>query len=240
MKKAELNNNMKIEQYLADLSEEYKVLLFNALLEESPSVDELSVSELLRLDSEIKRPLLPAYRRYQRRRRRLLFIGFTYVLVGLFCFVFYLLYKQFRFSTFDKDSIISLVCSVTVLLGLAISVLSFFIPQRIKEEMSMPNTKHINESSALLEYEIISKWRAVEGLVSDFSMNSNVVTASSAISFLKQNGMIDASEQETLKKLLKLRNEIVHTKKRSVSINEAQDLLKESDKIINKLKMVLQ
>lgn len=240
MNRDDFKNNTRIDQYLAVLSDEYKDLLFNALLEQSPSVDELSVSELLRLDSEVKKPLLPAYRRYQRRRKKLLFIGLLYILIGLFSFVFYLLYKQVVISSLDKDSIISLVSSAIALLGLAISFSSFAFPLITKKEISKSGAKRATESSAMIEYEIISKWRDIEGLASDFSMTANVMTPSSAITFLRQNGMIDVSEQETLKKLLRLRNEVVHTKKDSISFDEAENLLKETDKIINKLKMVLQ
>ena len=51
-----LSQNDKIEKYLDELADEYKVLLYNALVSRTKPLDDLSVSELLRLDNEIKKP----------------------------------------------------------------------------------------------------------------------------------------------------------------------------------------
>ena len=47
----------KIEKYVNELGEEYKDLLFEALLKKSDSLSELSVSELLRIDNDVKKYL---------------------------------------------------------------------------------------------------------------------------------------------------------------------------------------
>ena len=59
-------NNEKIQKYLDELSNEYKELLFVALLERSKSIDDISISDLLRIDNEIKKPLLTGYQKQQR------------------------------------------------------------------------------------------------------------------------------------------------------------------------------
>ena len=56
-------NNDKIERYLDELSDEYKILLYKALISRTKSLDDLSVSELLRLDNEIKKPLFEDYQK---------------------------------------------------------------------------------------------------------------------------------------------------------------------------------
>ncbi len=240
MREEEFSKNDKIEKYLEELSVEYKTLLFKALIEQSPSVDDLSVSELLRLDSEIKKPLLSDYRHYTRKRKMVFLVGLSYFLIGLLGFLFYLLYKQIMSASFDKDSMIALLCSLMSFVGLITCGYSFFVPRVIKHEKSTFNKKQASESTALLEYEIISKWRDVEGLVSDFSVSSQVRTATSAINYLKQNGMIDATEQDTLKKLLRLRNEVVHSGNKPISVDDAKNLLKQTDQVLDKLKTVLQ
>ena len=48
-------NDDKIEKYVNELGEEYKDLLFEALLKKSDSLSELSVSELLRIDNDVKK-----------------------------------------------------------------------------------------------------------------------------------------------------------------------------------------
>ena len=59
-------NREKIEKYLDELSEEYKTLLFNALVEQSGSVEDLNVSDLLRLDNDVKKRLRLDYIKYQK------------------------------------------------------------------------------------------------------------------------------------------------------------------------------
>ena len=80
-------NNEKIERYLDELADEYKELLFNALISRTKDLDNLSVSELLRLDNEIKKPLFENYQRQQRRRKMLQIAGLTYMLLGGLIFV---------------------------------------------------------------------------------------------------------------------------------------------------------
>lgn len=48
------DNEEKIERYLDDLADEYKKLLLKRLLEVSGTIENLSISELLRIDNEIK------------------------------------------------------------------------------------------------------------------------------------------------------------------------------------------
>ena len=81
-------NNDKIEKYLDELADEYKVLLYKALISRTKSLDDLSVSELLRLDNEIKKPLFEDYQRKQRRRRTLLIAGLTYMVMGVVLYLF--------------------------------------------------------------------------------------------------------------------------------------------------------
>ena len=100
--------NDKIERYLDELSAEYKQLLFESLIERSSSVENLSVSDLLRLDNEVKKPLLANYRRYMRKRKMLATIGVTYVLMGVFAFLIYHVYRQVSHSFFNEEGLVSL------------------------------------------------------------------------------------------------------------------------------------
>ena len=85
-------NNEKIEKYLDELADEYKVLLYKALISHTKSLDDLSVSVLLRLDNEVKKPLFEDYQRMQRRRRMLLTIGLTYMVMGAVLYLFAKIY----------------------------------------------------------------------------------------------------------------------------------------------------
>ena len=76
-------NNEKIQKYLDELSEEYKELLFKALLERSKSIDDISASDLLRLDSEIKKPLIENNQRQKKKRTTLLLSGLLYIFLSI-------------------------------------------------------------------------------------------------------------------------------------------------------------
>ena len=119
-------NNKKIEKYLDELADEYKTLLFNALISRSDNLDELSVSELLRIDNEIKKPLIENYQRQQKRRKMLLMYGVAYILVGFIMFILYYSLKSNIF--FNSDGIILLVSLVVSMVGLVITVFSFVAP----------------------------------------------------------------------------------------------------------------
>ena len=81
-----LPKNDKIEKYLDELADEYKVLLYNALVSRTKPLDDLSVSELLRLDNEIKKPLFEDYQKKQHRRQLFLIAGLIYMFTGVFLY----------------------------------------------------------------------------------------------------------------------------------------------------------
>lgn len=101
------HNNEKIQKYLIELADEYKELLFNALVERSESLDDFSISELLRLDNEIKRPLIANYHRQKRRRKMFLTCGLVYTFLGLFLMLMYYMIKSDLFHS--TDGVVNLI-----------------------------------------------------------------------------------------------------------------------------------
>lgn len=83
-----LPKNDKIEKYLDELADEYKVLLYNALVSRTKPLDDLSVSELLRLDNEIKKPLFEDYQKKQHRRQIILDSRINIYVYGRFSLFF--------------------------------------------------------------------------------------------------------------------------------------------------------
>lgn len=229
-------NNEKIEKYLNELSDEYKELLFKALVARSKSLDNLSVSELLRLDAEIKKPLLEDYQRQQKRRKMLLLMGITYMFLGLFMFVlFQMINSDFMYNS---NSIFLMMSVVIGFVGAIVSVLSFALPTiRTSSTRNMVNDKR--ETSTLLEYEAIAKWRELEGIANDISIASDVKTPRSIIEFLSENQFIDSDEYTILKDFLKMRNNIVHSTDSIYSETEIKDLVSKIDKIIDKIKKIV-
>lgn len=228
--------NEKIEKYLNELSDEYKELLFRALVSRSKSLDNLSVSELLRLDAEIKKPLLEDYQRQQRRRKMLLVSGLTYMFLGLFLFVvFQMINSDFMYNS---NSIFLMMSVVIGCVGVIVSILSFALPtMRTSSSKLIVNDKM--DTSALVEYEAITKWRELEGVVNDISISSDVKTPRSIIEFLSENQFIDSEEYSTLKDFLKMRNNVVHSMDSNYSENEIRDMVSKIDKIIEKIKKIV-
>lgn len=231
-----LPNNEKIEKYLDELADEYKTLLFKALVSRSKSVDDLSVSELLRLDNEIKKPLLEDYQKQQRRRRMLLTMGLTYMFLGFLTFImFEIINGNFHYEMRNMGSLMSIIIGFV---GLFTCILSFAMPT-----LSLSPNKHINgekgQTMALLEYEVVTKWRELEGLVNDISINTNVKTPRSIIEFLADNHFVDENEYKLLKNFLKMRNDIVHSMGSEYSSDEINKLIDKIDKIIEKIKKIV-
>lgn len=228
-------NNEKIEKYLDELANEYKELLYKALvIRSNPSFD-LSVSELLRLDSEIKKPLHEDYQKQQRLRRILMTIGLTYMFLGLGIFVFFTVFvSDFQYNRGNIVSFWSVILSVV---GLFIAIYS-----RVSQSLSIFPQKHSEEQegySAFLEYKIAAKWRELEGIVNDISISENVKTSRSIIEFLLKNQFIDEREYHILKDFLKMRNNIVHSGSNKYSSNELSEMLDNIEKILEKIKKIV-
>jgi len=225
-------NDEKLEKYLDELADEYKKLLFSALISRSKTLDDLSVSELLRLDNEIKKPLFQDYYRLQRRRRLFFSYGLIYVLLGFLGYIFSeMITGDFLYS---RERMIALVSVVVGLVGLVICVYSFVSPTL--GIFSKTNTNGQRNYIALLEYEVVAKWRELEGLVSDIGLSESKKAPRSIIDFLLENHLIDKNEYGTLKEFLKMRNNVVHSTENRYSANEIKEMIDNVDKIIEKIK----
>ncbi len=228
-------NNKKIEKYLDELADEYKTLLFNALISRSDNLDELSVSELLRIDNEIKKPLIENYQRQQKRRKMLLMYGVAYILVGFIMFILYYSRKSNIF--FNSDGIILLVSLVVSMVGLVITVFSFVAPVS-KHSFSNRSFASQEDNKKILEYDVITKWRELEGIVNDLAENSNISMPRSIIEYLGECKLIDEEEMLAMKRFLKIRNNIVHSTSDKYSVDEIKESSVKLSQIIDKLKKI--
>lgn len=227
-------NNEKIEKYLNELADEYKKLLYRALvIRSNPSFD-LSISELLRLDSEIKKPLYEDYQKQRRRRRMLLTIGLTYMFLGLGIFIFFIVFvSDFKYNI-EIVPLLSLILSV---FGLFTTIYSY-----VSQSLSIFPQEHDEKQEghyAFLEYEIVAKWRELEGIVNDISINENITTPRSIIDFLLKNQFIDGREYHLLKDFLKMRNNVVHAGSNDYSLKELNEMLENIEKILEKVKKIV-
>ena len=229
-------NNEKIQKYLDELSEEYKELLFKALLERSKSIEDISITELLRLDNEIKKPLIENYQKQQKRRKMFFVYGLMYMFFGIIMLLMYYTIKSDIFH--GTDGIVLLISIVVSVVGLFISAFSFVMPMS-KANTSIQKISTQTEATKLLSFEVITKWRELEGIVSDLAENNSTPTPRSVIEYLSSNNFIDKSEYIILKDFLKMRNNIVHSSNIDISTDEIKTAINNVDQIIAKLKKIL-
>lgn len=224
-------NDEKIEKYLNELSNEYKTLLYKALISRSKPLDEPSVSELLRLDNEIKKPLFEDYQKQKRYRHMLSTIGLTYIFMGAVCYFLYIFITN---EHYDRGTAIILMSGVVSIIGM-VMVLYSFTAQNIKI-FPQKDIKSTEESSAILKYEVVNKWRELEGMVNDISLNTCASTPRSSLDYLLENHFIDEEEYNILKVFLKIRNSIVHSNDNLYSESDIKETIDKVNKIIDKIK----
>lgn len=230
-----LSSNEKIDKYLDELAEEYKDLLLKALLSRSKvGIDDLSTSELLRLDAEIKKPLFEEYRIQRKRQRVLLVAGLTYMLVALIALVMAELIDRGGYS--NPNNIFFVIGITMGFLGITISASA--VVSHKAEKPNKPSDKEELPKNTLvtLKYQVIIKWREVEGLVNDMSADDSIKTPRSAINFLSSSHIITKVEAEKLKKFLKTRNAIIHSPEETYTAEELSAKLKQIDSVVDKIR----
>lgn len=227
----------KIEKCLDELADEYKELLFSALVSKSNSRDKLSVSDLIKIDGEVKRPLFKEYKTQIKRQKAILTIGILYMFLAIVIFLGFLFDESFdSMITINKDflTVMSITFSV---LGCIMSVLSYLFSLLAKKAVLIKNrTQKVNIE--LLEYIVVIKWRELEGVVNDICSGQTVKTAKSVITFLKDNQLIDQDEYVQLKNFLRLRNNIVHSDESNYTAEEIEKAINNIEVIINKCKKI--
>ena len=227
-------NQEKIEKYLDELSDEYRTLLFNALIAQSSSPEDLNISDLLRLDNDVKKHLRPEYKKYEKKRKVLFIGGFSYMLLGIFIFLCFEI-SNMNYHSADPMSLVSLLLGF---MGFIFCVLSFALPASTFSSKSRNANKN-EELMSLLKYEAIAKWRDIEGLVNDLAVGERVYSPMSAIAYLSKSNLIDKEEQNMLRSLLKLRNEIAHSSDFTYSYDDVRKILNDAESVLVKLKKVL-
>lgn len=226
------DNEEKIERYLDDLADEYKELLLKRLLEVSGTIENLSVSDLLRIDNEIKKPLLADYRRQQRRKRVILMAGMLYAIIGIMLLTMLEMVDSLRYDG------MTLVALVITFLGLLMSLMSEMLPSS-KYFSGKHEAINTEDDRALWEYSVVKTWRELEGIAADIYMDSKSTTTSSILSKFSQDNYINKEEAETLREFLKMRNNIVHDTDNNYKLQDIKDMLKGVQNIINNLKKAI-
>jgi len=222
--------NKKIRDMVDELGEEYKNLLIEKALSarQEYDVDQINLSTLIKLDEIAKESLLSNERNNRRNRMlsMLSIVGVIYTLFGLILLIYYQFGDSLRLDPMSKISFLS------IFLGLFTSLISILMK-------SIPFSSHyeIKDTSKYFNYKIINTWKQIEGLLVQLTPAEENMSLSSMIANLMDIKLISSSDASTIKKMLNLRNQVVHSDniEKSYSTSEIQALLRDSHSIIKKL-----
>lgn len=223
-------DNQKINDMLDELGEEYKNLLIEKALSqhEEYDVDQINLSTLIRLDEKAKESLLANERNDRRNRMLSIFsiIGLIYTLFGLILLFYYQFGGSYRFDPMTRISFL------TIIMGLFTSLLSILMK-------SIPYSSHYRSknTSEYFNYKIINTWKQIEGLLVQLTPVEENMSLSKMISNLMDLKLLSSSDASTIKKILSLRNQVVHSNdiEKKYTTSEIQVLLRDSYNIIKKL-----
>lgn len=214
----------KIEIFLDALSEEYKTLLLEELIEESDSIDTLSISKLVSIDADIKRYVKK--KRESKKYRRLQLMGMLYLCLGLFLIFMSEIFANFRdLQYLAPEGLIQIMALVLCLVGTMASISPILF-------RSKKNSKSSNDQKKLIEYEVITAWRELEAICTDLSLKSKTVSNKSVIQLLSQEQLVNEDEERDLIAFLKMRNAIIHSSNNKPTDVEMRECIKKVNKII--------
>ena len=120
-------------------------------------------------------------------------------------------------------------------MGMIVSFLSLVMKSVLNNSPSKKN------NSTLLLYETINKWKEIEALIYQLNPDSEKMSLRTMINNLLQNKIISQEDNDTILKLLKTRNKIVHaTTEITLSQDELRELINNSNGVIKRLKKIIE
>lgn len=215
-----------------ELGEEYKDLLIEHILDDlgENDADVINTSDLIRLDVTTKSNLRigRGLRRKYRVFTMISLMGLLYSLIGVFLLIW---------SQIGRDSSYELKLSyILVFLGLSISIMALLM----RTLVNYRPFKDRGIDRSISSYEIINKWKEMEGLIHELTPSEEDLSLDSMIQYLKKNDVLTDADVEIVYKLLEIRNRIVHSsdEKYNVSQIEYKPFLLQADEVIKKLKRI--
>jgi len=227
------SNDEKIKKYLDELACEYKELLYKKLIEDNKGLDELRISELLYLDSEIKKPLTRNRNSFIKFLYKSALIGVLYIIIGFVWFLY--------INVDSKLGVREFMPLLIIFMGVLLLILSLFVYKIRLNKNEFTRTKEVilEKDIKQIRYQIVAMWRDIEGIASDLISDNAAIQGSTPIEKLKSDELINDEEINSLRELLSLRNKIVHGGIASIDISNSFDVIKKCNDILNKLKKIL-
>lgn len=223
-------SNRKFNIILEELAEEYKELLIEAALTQNNEIDieNISISELTKIDSETKERLKnrSRNRRINRMSDLISMTGLLYSLFGLMLIM--VSSNENRFL----DSTLSTMAIICVFIGFIIALIGMIMKPVLSNKKSVINRRQIFD----YEFQVINKWRILEGIIYQISPENDRLSLKSMINNLEQSKLISKDDMKTLSLLMNVRNRIVHRSYGEVEFTEEiKDVLENAQKLIDKL-----
>lgn len=227
--------NQKFKLLLNELGEEYKDMLIEKMLREYQAIDidSLPISELLRLDTSIKEHLVQNRQMEKRKRIYSMFasMGLMYTFLGIFL----LFFQEIKYSLMEEP--MNMLALILIMIGLLISVYGILLKYLDVKRKSYISIKSNTNNG----FECISLWKELEGLMMQLSPDNVPPSPSRLIQYLLENDFISSKEEDSIRDLLKLRNEAVHStssSKHELTKEEYSSLIKNVRDIISKLSSI--
>lgn len=227
--KYNISDNRK-KLIIDELGEEYKDLLIEHILDDlgENDVDVINTSDLIRLDVATKSNLRIG--RESKRKYRMFTIvslmGLLYSLIGVFLLIWSQIGNDFNYEL--------KVSYILVFMGLSISIIALLMRTLVNNRPF--SSRSIDRS--ISSYEIINKWKEIEGLIHELTPTEEDSSLDSMIQYWKDNGVLTDDDVNAVYKLLEKRNLIIHdpNEKYNVSQTEYKPLLLQANDVIKKLK----
>lgn len=227
-------SSIKLQLVVNELGEEYKDLLIEKMLNDyqTTDIDSLPISELLKLDVSIKEKLVQN-KQFEKRNRfynLLTSLGLAYSMLGILLLFFQELERSFSTEPMNMLSF------ALIIIGLFVSFYGLLFKDVTLKRRAYHPTKNENG------YELVSLWKELEGLMIQLSPDNTPSSPSRLIQYLLENNFISDKDENSIRTLLKLRNEIVHNTTYSrleLTHEEYSSLIKNIRNIITKLNNIV-
>lgn len=229
-------SSKKLQLVVNELGEEYKDLLIEKMLNDyqTTDIDSLPVSELLKLDVSIKEKLVQN-KQFEKRKRfynLLASLGLVYSMLGIF-----LLFFQELERSFSTEPMNMLALSF-IMIGLFVSFYGLMLKNVTLKRRAYHPTKNDSQNG----YEFVSLWKELEGLMIQLSPDNTPSSPSRLIQYLLENNFISSKDENSIRTLLQLRNETVHSTtspRLELTHEEYSSLIKNIRNIITKLNNIV-
>ena len=222
-------NNLKAQEMIDQLGEEYKDLLIQTVLNETGETDAdyLDLRITRETDAHFKRTLLINKQRDQNKKRYkiLSLTGIIYSLIGFIS----LLITTFLYDLPNTPYLMIPVLTLLVGLMVVMSVLVVVTFSRNKDD------KKAVKVDLNIDYMIVLKWKEIEYLIYEIIPTQKPMSFSSMLNYLKEIEILNKQEIEQLKEIISYRNKVVH----NIDLNNgpkenANEILLVAEKIAKK------